>query len=92
MTKTLKLINEIIASADTNLYDNVSYDTYFKDLTVISNSLIDEKNEMALSKSLSEITIKQIEKELRNKLFLEINRLNPSKEKDSLFSLLNANF
>ena len=43
MTKTLKLVNEIIASAESDLYDNVSYETYFSNLTKISNSIIDER-------------------------------------------------
>ena len=92
MTKTLKLVNEIIASAESDLYDNVSYETYFKNLTKISNSIIDERNEMTLQKSLLEINNKAREKDLRSKFFMEINKLSSSKEKDALFSLLNIYF
>ena len=47
---------------------------------------------MTLQKSLFEINNKAKEKELRNKFFLEINKLSSSKEKDALFSLLNIYF
>lgn len=43
MIKSLKKINEIIRSASPSNYDNVSYNTYFKNLSIISDSILEEK-------------------------------------------------
>jgi protein-arginine kinase len=46
MIKTLKLINEMVASATPDDYGSVSYNRYFRNLSEISTSIIDEKEEM----------------------------------------------
>ncbi len=41
MNEVLKTINNLIATADPSRYDNISYNKYYRDLTTISDKVID---------------------------------------------------
>jgi hypothetical protein len=46
MIKTIKLINSLIANANPNNYDNVSYNKYYRDLSNISNSILEDNSKL----------------------------------------------
>lgn len=46
MSKTLRKINQFVSDARPSDYDHVSYNTYFKRLTEISNTYLEEKEEL----------------------------------------------
>ena len=73
MNKTLKLINNTIANKNPNAYANVSYNTYYQDMTKISNSIIDE---------FEDIKTRDI------KLLIEVNKLPECASKFKLLDIL----
>jgi hypothetical protein len=46
MSTTLKEINKLVANASPDDYSSISYNKYFKDLALISNSVIAEREEL----------------------------------------------
>ena len=73
MNKSLKTVNEVITDADPNNHSSVSYTTYFRNLTKISNSIIDEKEEIEARDA---------------KLIAEINNLPDSISKTNLLAIM----
>ena len=45
MLKSLKLINAYISGADPEKYNSISYGKYYRDLTSISNSVLEDAEE-----------------------------------------------
>ena len=73
MNKSLKVVNELVANAEPNHYDSISYGKYYKDLSKISNSIIDEF---------------EVIKNRDMKLMIEINKLPDSTAKNNLLALI----
>jgi len=73
MNKSLKVVNELVANADPNNYSSISYGKYYRDMTKISNSIIDE---FALIQSQN------------MKIMAEINKLPESSTKNNLLALI----
>lgn len=74
MTRSLKFINQLVANADPTNYDSVSYNKFFKNLTDISNMVMDEVNAQSA----------------KDKVMLnEILKLENSPIKDNLLKLIN---
>jgi hypothetical protein len=72
-SKSLRRINELIANADPNNYDSISYGKYYRDLTSISNHILEE----------------DAEKHAKEKaLLLEIHKLEDSEVKTRLLTLI----
>lgn len=76
MNKTLKLINTLIGRKNPGVYPNMSYATYFSEITCISNSIIDES---------SDTKLRDI------KILLEIHKLPESSVKYKLLELIKGN-
>lgn len=73
MTKTLKYINQLVANADPNNYDSISYGKYYKDLANISTTLLHEQTEQQTKEK---------------SMLIEINKLEDSEAKTRLLNLL----
>lgn len=43
MNTALKKINDLVATSEPSKYDSISYDKYFRDLTAISNMLLEDE-------------------------------------------------
>ena len=72
--KTIKLINEIVSKSDPSRYDNVSYTKYYRDLSSISDSIVNETQTF-------------IERD--RKIMVAINNLPNSPEKKVLLEIFN---
>lgn len=75
----------MISKADPDNHDSISYNKYFADLAKISNTILEDERE-------NNFRLEVHKKDLRNKLFAQINELGSSKVKDNLFQLLNIYF
>jgi hypothetical protein len=42
MLKSLKVINNLVANANPNDYDSISYNKYYRDLSTISNTVLED--------------------------------------------------
>ena len=73
MTKTLKLINSLVSEANPDTYNSISYNKYFRDLSKISDSIIEES---------------EMHKENLRDFIEEINNLPESVSKKNLQMLL----
>ena len=73
MNQALLRINQLVASADPTDYDNVSYNKYFRDLSDISNKILEdeERNKQKIAK-----------------LAKAINELESNEEKTKLLDIL----
>lgn len=45
MLKSLKRINALVANADPNNYDSISYNKYYRDLASISDAVLEDADE-----------------------------------------------
>ena len=63
MNETLKKINEFISTANPDKYTSVSYNTYFKELTSLSNSILNEREKLK-----TEINSLDVADEIKNKI------------------------
>ena len=73
MNNTLKLINAFIANTDPARYNNVSYNKYYRDMTSVSTSLIDESEKYNKDYKL---------------LLIQVNKLPESTIKDNILRIL----
>jgi len=57
MLKSLKRINDLVANADPNNYDSISYNKYYRDLASISDAVLEDADEFKTKevKILSEL-------------------------------------
>jgi hypothetical protein len=73
MLKSLKYINTLISNADSDNHSNVSYNKYFRDLSTISNTVLEDA---------------EVLKEKEIKILAELSKLPESSAKQNIIMII----